>query len=166
MYRFAGAACAWAIFLAGAAAADAQDALTGKMAQYAHLLGGSWSCTTQVPATGATAAHEDRSTAIFVAAPGGVLHDHIGAEDYSGDFYIGFDVRTQHYWLTGADTLGTDISLVSSDGLHFSGTSSMGGIVMNDRATYTNLTPDRTQSHEVFTRPGVEAIFDTSCTRS
>jgi hypothetical protein len=140
-------------------------ALTGKMAQFDHLLGGTWSCVTRIPATEAAPAHEDRSTARFDAVPGGVVHDHIISEDYSGDFYIGYNDRSSAYWLIGADSLGTDVSLTSADGLHYSGTSSMGGIVMKDSATYENAGPNKTVAHEVFTRPGAEAIFDTACTR-
>ena len=136
------------------------------MALFAHLLGGTWSCTTLVPATGSTPPHTDRSIAAFTQEPGGVVHDRITASDYAGDFYIGYDPRSARYWLTGVDTLGTSISLVSQDGLHYDGTASMGGVVMKDSATYTNVSANETHAREVFTRPGVQAIFETVCTRS
>ena len=136
------------------------------MALFAHLLGGTWSCVTQVPPTGAIPAHADRSTAVFTREPGGVVHDRIVAPDYAGDFYIGYDGRNSRYWLIGADTLGTSISLESADGLHYDGSASMGGIVMKDSATYDNVSANETRAHEVFTRPGVQAVFDTICSRS
>lgn len=144
-------------------AADTPD----KMAQFRQLLGGTWSCVTQAPTFGASPAHRDQSTAVFemvTSVSGDVLHDHIVAPDYAGDFYIGYSDRLNEYWLTGSDALGTDISLTSKDGLHYDGTSSMGGLVMKDSATYQNF-PGKTLAHEVFTRPGAEAVFDTACTR-
>lgn len=143
----------------------AQTVLSEKMAQYADLIGGTWSCVTRVPPAPGSSVHEDRSTAVFAIAPGGVVHDHIAAPDYSGDFYIGYDDRAGKYWMTGADSLGTNLSLTSNDGQHYTGTSSMGGVVMNDSATYTRQGPNQRSSHELFTRPGVEASFDTLCTR-
>jgi len=159
----AAAAVALAMLTHGRAPAQS---LPAGMAQYGHLVGGTWSCVTRVPATPASPAHQDRSTAVFEVVAGGVVHDHIVAADYSGDFYIGYDDRSGKYWMTGADSLGTNLSLTSSDGLHYTGTSSMGGLVMNDQATYGRDGPNRTEAHEVFTRPGVQATFDTVCTRA
>jgi hypothetical protein len=148
-----------------ASAARAADAPSDKMTQFRHLLGGSWSCVTQVPATGSASPHEDRSTAVFDMTPSDVVHDHITAADYSGDYYLGYNGRANVYWLIGADSLGTVLSLESNDGLHYDGTSSMGEIVMKDSATYQNDGANKTIAHEVFTRSGAEAIFDTVCTR-
>jgi len=145
------------------AAGEAVD----RMAEFRQLVGGTWSCVTQAPILGAAPVHREHSTAVFEmlsSISGDVLHDHIVSQDYSGDFYIGYSDRLGEYWMTGADSLGTDISLTSKDGSHYDGTSSMGGITMNDSATYQNFA-DRTVGHEVFRRPGVLAIFDTICTR-
>ena len=167
MRRFAIVTTAVAALLVTIPDAHAAGDTVDRMALFRQLVGGTWSCATQAPVLGAAPVHRDHSTAAFEmvsSLSGDVLHDHIVGQDYAGDFYIGYSDRLGEYWMTGADALGTDISLTSKDGLHYDGTASMGGITMKDSATYQNFS-DKTLGHEVFSRPGVQAIFDTVCTR-
>lgn len=158
----AAASCA---FLMHARSAGASDVLTGKMARFIHLLGGSWSCSTSVPPMNAQGAHTDQSTATFEIVPGNVLHNHLGSDDYSGDFYIGYNERTNEYWQTGADSLGMQAFLSSSDAVRYSGTSSMGPITVQDRITYARVGQNKVSAHEVLSGPRSQTVFDTVCTR-
>ncbi len=97
--------------------------------------------------------------------PGNVLHNHLGSDDYSGDFYIGYNERTNEYWQTGADSLGMQAFLSSSDAVRYSGTSSMGPITVQDRITYARVGQNKVSAHEVLSGPRSQTVFDTVCTR-
>lgn len=158
------ALASWAFF-AHARSVDAADVLTGKMARFIHLLGGSWSCSTSVAPMNGQPAHTDRSTATFEIVPGNALHNHLSSDDYSGDFYIGYTERTNEYWQTGADSLGMHAFLSSTDAVTYSGTSSMGPISVQDRITYARAGEDKVTAHEVLSGPRSQSVFDTVCTR-
>ena len=139
------------------------DPLTGQMARFNHLIGQTWACTTSVPAFGGRAAHTDQSTVSFSSVPGNVVRYHITGSDYDGDFYNGYDARTNEYWETGADSLGTHLFLTSADGENYTGTSFLGSIAMHDTIVRTEVSPDKTVVHEVLSGNGHETAFEYVC---
>jgi hypothetical protein len=157
------AAIAAALLVAPVAQAQ-PVALTGKMAPFSYLFGTPWNCSTNVPAMGNMAAHTDRGTIAFEAAPGNVVHGHLVTADYNADFYYGFDSKTNMYWQTRADSVGGYGYLTSSDGRAYSGTVSMGAAGMQVSAAYSKSGPNSISVRETLSGP-VGGTIDTTCTR-
>lgn len=154
-----------AVLIGTSTARAADGTLTGKMAAFSYLLGGPWSCSTNVPAMGARAAHTDQGTATFDVVPGNVVHNRVSTQEYSGDFYFGLSDRMNSYWQTDADNMGGHAFLTSTDGVTYRGTASMGTTSMQDIITYTKVAPNRVTVREVISGTAPQATFDTVCTR-
>lgn len=152
-------------FITNLSGARAADALAGKMTPFGYLLGGSWNCSTKVPAMGNQPARTDQGTATFDVVPGNVVHNHVSTPTYSGDFYFGYSDRASSYWQTEADNMGVHGFLTSTDGITYTGTSAMGPTATQDTVTYTKVTPSRVTVHEVLLGLGPQGVFDSVCTR-
>lgn len=159
-----GAVVVWA-FRVQASPGGRPDVLIGRMARYNHLLGGSWSCSTSVPPIDGHPAHTDRSTATFRIAPGNVIHNHVSGDDYSGDFYTGYDARAKQYWQTAADSIGAHGFISSTDAVTYTGTSSIGALTVQDRITHARVGQNEVTAHEVLSGASSQTVFDTICTR-
>ncbi|HEY1656200.1 MAG TPA: hypothetical protein VGF86_13930, partial [Candidatus Tumulicola sp.] len=68
--------------------------LTGKMALFNYLIGGTWSCSTKMSAMDGHAGGNGRSTVTFDVVPGNVFHDHVASAHYADDDYFGFDAKS------------------------------------------------------------------------
>lgn len=159
-----GCALAMAASLALPVSAGAQ-ALSGDMAPFSYLLGGAWSCTTNVPAMGSTPAHTEQGTAAFDVAPGNVVHNHVTSPAYAGDFYFGYSTRMSSFWQTQADNNGGHGFLTSTDGRTYTGTTSMGPMNGQETVTYAKVAPNKITVHDVLAGPGPGAVIDSVCTR-
>lgn len=159
-----GSVAALMLALSAASTPVRADPLAGQMARFNHLIGQTWTCATNVPEIDGRPAHTDQSTVTFSLARGDVIHYHITASDYDGDFYNGYDARTNEYWETGADSLGTHLFLTSADGGNYTGTSFLGSMEMRDTIVRTEVSPDKTVVHEVLSGNGHETAFGYVCT--
>jgi len=152
------------IVFAGSGQVHAEAALTGQMASSNYLIG-SWNCTTKLPAMMGQPAHTEQATVTFEVAPANVLHDHVVSAEYAGDDYFGYNDRTKTYWSASVDNSGTHGGATSADGLTYSGTSSMGPVIMNVTSTYTKVSANNITFHEVISGSTMQATIDSACTR-
>jgi hypothetical protein len=143
----------------------ADGTLTGQMATMNDLTGGSWSCSTAVPAMQGQPAHTDQATVTFEVVPGNVMHDHVAGTTYSGDDYYGYNLKSSTYWSTSADNMGGHGFATSTDGKTYTGTSSMGPSSMNVTSTYARVAANKVTVHEVLSGNGENTSIDTACTR-
>lgn len=164
--RFLLTGCALAIVasLSAPYSASAQT-LTGQMAPLSYLLGGPWSCTTNVPAMGSQPAYTDQGTATFELAPGNVVHNHVSTPHYAGDYYFGYGAKMSSFWQTSADSNGGHSFLTSTDGKTYTGTTSMGPMNAQDTVTYAKVSGNKVTVHEVVTGMGPQIVVDSVCTR-
>jgi hypothetical protein len=142
----------------------AADALTGKMSFLNYTIG-SWTCTANVPATGARPAHTERVAATFEAVPGNTVHDHVVTSVYVGDDYFGYNAAAGVYWIASANNSGELGSATSSDGNTYSGTSTLGPVTMSGVTTYTKVSDSNVKIHEVISEKGQQLTIDSDCRR-
>jgi len=106
------------------APSSASGPLTGKMAAYNSLLG-AWSCTTQFPAMGDQPAHTETATVTFIIVPQNVMAIEVSSPQFAGRNFIGFDAKSNQYWRTEMGVYGGIMRETSTNGVNFSGTSTM-----------------------------------------
>ncbi|MBV8724592.1 MAG: hypothetical protein JO078_02715 [Candidatus Eremiobacteraeota bacterium] len=140
-------------------------ALTGKMQPFSYLLGNPWNCTTNVPAMGNMPAHTDQGSGTFQVAPGNVVHGHVATPMFMGDFYYGYDARSNMYWQTSADNLAGHAFMTSSDGRTYTGTTAMGPMSAQDTVTYARTGDNKITVHDVMSAAGQQSVTDSVCTR-
>jgi hypothetical protein len=143
----------------------AADALTGEMAGYNFLLGGPWTCTSNVPSIMGMPARTDTLTGTFDVVPRNVLHATFASADFHGDEYFGFSKRFNNYWSAEADSHAIHGFAMSVDGKTFTGTSYLGTGSMSDVSTYTKLSPTQTAMREVLSGNGNSFTIETTCRR-
>jgi hypothetical protein len=141
------------------------SALSGEMAYANSLLGGSWNCTTSVPAMMGQPAHTEQVTVTFDAVPGNVFHDHVASSSYVGDDYFGYSSKMKMYWSTSADNQGGHGFATSTDAKTYTGTSAMGPTSMNVTSTYAIVSASSIGLHQVMSGNGQQQVFDSHCTR-
>lgn len=140
-------------------------ALTGQMQPFSYLLGNPWNCSTNVPAMGNMAAHTDQGSGMFQVAPGNVVHGHVATPMYMGDFYYGYDSRSNMYWQTSADSMAGHAFLTSSDGRTYSGTTAMGPMSAQETVTYAREGDNKITVHDVMSAAGRQSVTESVCTR-
>ncbi|MBV9027710.1 MAG: hypothetical protein JO311_03775 [Candidatus Eremiobacteraeota bacterium] len=140
-------------------------ALTGKMQPFSYLLGNPWNCTTNVPAMGSMAAHTEQGSGMFEVGPGNVVHGHVSTAMFMGDFYYGYDARSNMYWQTSADSMAGHAFLTSTDGRTYSGTTAMGPMSAQETVTYARASDNKITVHDVMSIAGQQSVTESVCTR-
>jgi hypothetical protein len=161
-----GAIGATALIAYTSPARAANDSLTGKMAAFSYLIGGTWNCTTNLSAIEGQPARTDQGTATFDVVPGNVVHNRIVSGNYVGDYFFGYSSKLNVYWQVNASNLGTYGFQKSLDGKSFAGTASMGSESMQDTVTYTKVSPTDVTVHEVSSGGGRQETVDSACLRA
>jgi hypothetical protein len=139
--------------------------LTGKMAAFNYLIGGSWSCSIKMPPTDGRPAQTNHPTVAFDLLLGNVLHAHQSAGYYSADSYYGFSWKSNLYWITTADSTGGYRYATSSDGETYTRISSSNPLNISVRTTYTKVNSNTVAVHEVLSDGKQLEIVDTVCAR-
>jgi hypothetical protein len=152
-------------FSYAAAPSQAADTLTGQMAGRNFLLGGSWNCTTAVPAIMSMAARTENLTLTFDVAPRNVMHVALAGTDERGDEYFGYSEQYKNYWSVSATSHAIHGFATSTDGKVYTGTSYLGTGSMDDSITYTKVSDTKTSVHEVLSGNGNSFAIETTCTR-
>jgi hypothetical protein len=143
----------------------ASGTLTGKMAAFNYLVGGSWSCSTKIPAMVGRPAHTAQATVTYAVVPSNVFHNHVSAADYSRDGYYGYSAKSNLYWSTGADNIGSYRYATSADGNTYTGTLWSSALSIKIRNTFTKMNSNKVTLHEVLSGVGLQEIAETVCTR-
>lgn len=147
-------------------AAAQTAALTGEMASFAYLVGGSWSCTTTVPATSATSAYSEHAVVTFELAPDNTIHEHGTSDKYAFDRYFGYDAGQRTYFSTNADNRGNFGYLSSTDGATYTGREHVGANQEYPRTVgYTKVSDNQISDHDETNLGGMTIRGDTVCTR-
>jgi len=139
--------------------------LTGKMAAFNYLIGGSWNCSIKMSAVSGRPAHTNHSTVTFGVVPSNAFHSHASAADYSGDRYYGYSAKSNLYWSTGADNIGSYRYATSADGDTYTGTLWSSALSIKIRNTFTKMNSNKVTMHEVLSGVGLQEIAETVCTR-
>jgi hypothetical protein len=121
----------------------AAGALTGKMAAFNYLIGGSWNCSIKMSAMGGRPAHTNQATITFGVVPSNVFQAHESAADYSGDRYYGYIAKSNLYWSTGADNIGSYRYATSIDGDTYTGTLWSSALTIKIRNTFTKVNSNK-----------------------
>jgi hypothetical protein len=145
----------------------ASATLTGKMAAFNYLIGGSWSCSTKIPATVGRPAHTSQATVTYAVAPSNVFHNHVSAANYSRDRYSGYSAKSNLYWSASADNMGSYSHATSIDGHTYTGitASSVLSTSIKVETTFTKVKSNKVTVHEAFSGGGLQEAAETVCTR-
>ena len=156
-----------AAFFAFSRPAAAQTApLTGEMTSFTYLIGGSWSCTTTVPATSASNAYTERAAVTFELAPGNTIHEHGVSDKYAFDRYFGYDAGQRTYFSTNADNRGNFGYLSSTDGVRYTGREHVGANQEYPRTvSYTKVSDNQISDQDETDLGGMTIRGNTVCTR-
>jgi hypothetical protein len=138
----------------------AGGALTGKMAAFNYLIGGSWNCSIKMPPMDGRPALTNHATVTFDVLLGNVFHAHQSAAYYSADSYYGYSWKSNLYWITTADSTGAYRYATSSDGETYTRNSSSNPFTINVRTTYAKVNSSTIAVHEVLPNGGHQEIID------
>lgn len=152
-------------FVALAPAHAADGSLTGKMAPFNYLIGGTWTCSTKMSAMGGRPASSGHSTVTFDVVPSNAFHDHVASPEYADDDYYGYDAKSATFWNSSADNFGGHQYATSKDGVTYDGTSWERSSTTSVVSTYKKVTPTKVLVHEVLTSKGHTGTFDATCTK-
>lgn len=148
--------------------ASAAESLTGKMAMYNYVVGGTWKCDIHVPAIGSHPAVTNHNSETFDVAPGNILHGHTLSAVSVGDDYIGYYAKAGMYWYQTMDSAQLFGWLVSRDGMTFRGygwprdaTESRVSIT----ESHTKLNANKNLGRLVFSWPGRQHVVTSMCRR-
>ena len=88
--------------------------LSGKMAQLSYLIG-TWSCTTEIPATGKTKVQTISAKSIYWIEPENVIGNYYRSKPYSSSSFFGWMDSKKLWWSSGADAYGAAFSGTGKD---------------------------------------------------
>jgi hypothetical protein len=143
------------------------EPLTDKMAAFNYLTGGSWKCSTKVPAVGARPAHTEQVTVVFSLAPGNTIHSRVSGPGYSRDRYYGYKAKSRLYWAASVDNQGSYGFETSRDGATYDGSTWFGGMSLSLklRNTLAKVNANEFTTHEVLSGGRLQMAVDTVCAR-
>jgi hypothetical protein len=100
---------------------EASEGLTGEMAGFNYLLGGTWRCAPAPSPHGEKASDATPSEAVFDVAPGNVMHGQTRKGNATSQDYFGYQPAAKVFWHASIDNTGSTYYGVSRDGTKYFG---------------------------------------------